>query len=590
MRLRLRFLIYFLLAAFVPFTALGFVVQNTLIRQLEEDHRRQLETRVASAERRTDEMLAADRRAVEALCAHDLVVDRLLLDLATDRFGPQQEASMVTLLPPMMRGRRFDVLFLLDARSGERRGRILGAGHYAERVGGSEPALVDAIARAGDEPFVTQVRVREGTESASDVDVLVSGCTKARDGAAVAVLAGRTLGDRFSAGILGDVSPVHFALASPGAEVELPGSAEPSVVHAFRDPRGSEVLQLVARIDDAPLRADVEALKLRGIYIAVAALGIALLLALLLTLTLRRGLSQLEEAARRVASGDLESQMRVRGRDEVGSAMTAFNEMTRELAATRRKLLRAERIAAWREVARRIAHEIKNPLQPIQMEVETLRKLHARKHPKFDEEFDGSTQVILDEVKRMNEMVTEFSRFARLPRPKATRFDLRDIAEHVAGLHGSSGQLEVEVPETPLEIRGDRDQLTQVLVNLVQNGADAAQARHGDAGRVWLRIRETEEGAEVRVEDDGPGIAAEDRMRVFEPYYTTKSKGTGLGLAIVHRIVGDHDGNVDVEEGPEGGAAFVIQLPRTGPPAEIAASTVGEISLGRPADPEATVR
>ncbi len=577
MNLRLRLFLLFLVAAFVPLGAFGYVVQSGLVEQLEEDHRRQLETRASSARRRIDEMRAADRRAVDALCEHDLVIDRVLLDLATDRFDPAAEQNLVALLPPMMRGRRFDTLHLVDARSGADRGRVLGAGHHPEQVGMRAPELLDALTRAQDRAFVQNVRVVDPSGTHEERTWL-AGCMVQRDGAAIAVLGGRFLRDDLAQTLLGDISPVSL-----GLEAVL-DDAGAETIATFDDASGDPVVALVATIDDAPLRAGVDAMRERSLLIALGALAAALLMALLVTWSLTRPLRELEEATRRVAGGDLESQVSERT-GEVGRTMRAFNEMTKELASTRTKLLRAERIAAWREVARRIAHEIKNPLQPIQMEIETMRKLHARKHPSFDEEFGPSTLVILEEVRRLNEMVTEFSKFARLPRPNAEALDLREVVEHVASLHGSSGaSLEVESPDEPLVVRADRSQFTQVLVNLVQNAGDAAESRHGaTGGTVRLVLTPTEDGAELRIEDNGPGIAPDDRLKVFEPYFTTKAKGTGLGLAIVHRIVGDHGGSVDVEDGIDGGAAFVIQLPRSGPPQEIAASLSDTaLPLGRP--------
>ena len=165
------------------------------------------------------------------------------------------------------------------------------------------------------------------------------------------------------------------------------------------------------------------------------------------------------------------------------------------------------------------------------------------------------------------------------------RQDLLDVVKHVVNLH-EGGTVSVMQDAESTMLRFDSEQLTQVLVNLVQNAADAASARHGDTGacvRVSLRSLEGDaKGVELRVEDNGPGIPPVDRLRVFEPYFTTKAKGTGLGLAIVHRIVGDHGGTIDIEDGLDGGAAFVIRLPEAGPPAAIVASlSDASLPLGR---------
>ncbi|MFK8002665.1 MAG: ATP-binding protein [Polyangiales bacterium] len=579
MSLRARLIVFFLIAAFVPLGALGLVVRTSLIKGLEEDHVRRLATRVASAQRVLAERAEEDRQATEALCQHEPVVDRVLLQIAANRFGPSEEQALVRLLPALMHGRGFDTLHLLQV-SGER-GRVLGAGHYPGESGALKVDLLNALTAHEEQLFVHDVRI-QGEDGPADHQVLLSGCIEQRDGATLAVLTGRRLDDAVSEDLLGDVSPVHFALVHGDESPELLGSGAPTEVHRFADSN----IRLLANIDDAPLQGEIASLKLRSLYVAGAALALALLMAVLLTWTLTRPLEELQAAAKRVAGGDLESRVAVTRRDEVGNAMTAFNEMTKELAVTREKLLRAERIAAWREVARRIAHEIKNPLQPIQMEIETMRKLHARGHASFDEEFGPSTQLVLDEVKRLNNMVTEFSRFARLPPPRPVRQDLLDVVNHVVSLH-EGGAVSVDQDAESMLLRFDSEQLTQVLVNLVQNGADAAMARHGqNGGKVRVSLRALEDasikGAELRIEDNGTGIPAADRLRVFEPYFTTKAKGTGLGLAIVHRIVGDHGGTIDIEDGIDGGAAFVIRLPEAGPPVAIAASlSDASLPLGR---------
>src|SRR5690606_34863717 len=201
-----------------------------------------------------------------------------------------------------------------------------------------------------------------------------------------------------------------------------------------------------------------------------------------------RPLKELESAATRVGSGELSTMITVRSRGDVGKVLHAFNGMTAKLQNAQARLIRAERIAAWRDIARRIAHEIKNPLMPIQTSIETMRKARARQHPDFDEIFEESTLTILEEVERLKRIVTEFSRFARLPRPRPSELAMDELVQHVVGLHAGGDVLvtmEVE-DELPL-VRADREQLTQVLVNLVQNASDAARARWGSSGgRVHL--------------------------------------------------------------------------------------------------------
>jgi nitrogen fixation/metabolism regulation signal transduction histidine kinase len=392
------------------------------------------------------------------------------------------------------------------------------------------------------------------------------------------VVGGRFLDDAFVEGLGGDAGTVQVLLTDAGgtvpAEVGTGGGRRD--VFVFEDEDGAPAARLVAVVDDAELIAQLDELD-RGFILAgsVAAM-LALVFALLLSWSLTRPLRELEAAADRVAAGDLESTLGVRSGGEVGRVMEAFNRMTHDLRHTREKLLRAERIAAWRDIARRIAHEVKNPLSPIQVSIETMRKTYAKKHPDFDEIFEESTLTILEEVERLKRIVTEFSRFARMPRPKPEELSVSDVVTHVAGLHqGGPVAVDVVEPDDLPTIRADREQLTQVLVNLVQNAADAARARHGDRGghvRVVLERDDDGHAVCVRIQDDGPGIPDDQRDRVFEPYYTTKAGGTGLGLAIVHRIVGDHGGSIHVRESPLGGAEFVVRLTEQGPPKEAAGS------------------
>ncbi len=298
----------------------------------------------------------------------------------------------------------------------------------------------------------------------------------------------------------------------------------------------------------------------------------------------RRSDGQLEAAVARIGRGDLDVTL-----DGHGATVSAFNRMTRELRDARTRLARAERIAAWRDIARRIAHEIKNPLTPIKMAMETARKTHARKHPDFDEIFDESTRTVLEEVNRLEHIVTEFSRFARLPRPNPESLNVREVVEKVVAMHdldpahatlpeaakGVRVELALGQSKFP-EVRADKEQLTQVLVNLVQNACDAAREKHGETGgRVVVALDAIENaGVRVTISDNGPGIPKEERGRVLEPYYTTKAHGTGLGMAIVDRIVSDHGGSLGIEDAALGGAAIVVTLRREGPPEE-AEATVG---------------
>lgn len=225
-------------------------------------------------------------------------------------------------------------------------------------------------------------------------------------------------------------------------------------------------------------------------------------------------------------------------------------------------LMRAQKIAAWREVARRLAHEIKNPLTPIQLSAERIRKKYAERSGDLDEIVEEGTAAIVREVAGLKNLVDEFSRFARLPAPNPVSTDIREVLDAALAFYRGVATQVVILPTTEAglpRVRVDPEQMKRVLVNLFDNAVEA-MGGHGTVTVAASRDRET--GA-VRIEiaDEGPGIRPEDRERLFVPYFSTKKSGTGLGLAIVHRIVSDHLGRIRVEDNQPHGARFVIELP-----------------------------
>jgi two-component system nitrogen regulation sensor histidine kinase NtrY len=233
----------------------------------------------------------------------------------------------------------------------------------------------------------------------------------------------------------------------------------------------------------------------------------------------------------------------------------AFDDLT--------ELLKAQRLAAWREVAQRIAHEIKNPLTPIQLSAQRLRRrLASDRSPDEKRLLEEATATIIQEVDGLRQLVDEFSRFARMPAltPKPT--DLARLLEGVVVLyresHPSLAIRAVFSPDLP-PIEVDPDQIKRAVLNLVDNAVEAV----GGTGEVVVQTAWLPESHQARilVTDDGPGITAEDRERLFMPYFSTKATGMGLGLPIVHQIVSDHGGTIRVEDNTPRGSRFVIELP-----------------------------
>jgi two-component system nitrogen regulation sensor histidine kinase NtrY len=225
-------------------------------------------------------------------------------------------------------------------------------------------------------------------------------------------------------------------------------------------------------------------------------------------------------------------------------------------------LIRAQKVAAWREVARRLAHEIKNPLTPIQLSAERLRRHFAGAPPQAKALVDECTQTIVGEVESLKGLVDEFSQFARMPSPRTVPTDLAQlITDTVALYNGIFTDVRIDqrfAPGVPL-VRLDAEQIRRVIINLVDNAIEAMERR----GQIVVETQRDAANSVVRVvvADDGPGITPAEREKLFLPYYSTKRRGSGLGLAIVRRIIAEHGGSIDVGDNTPRGTRFTIELP-----------------------------
>ncbi len=238
--------------------------------------------------------------------------------------------------------------------------------------------------------------------------------------------------------------------------------------------------------------------------------------------------------------------------DEAGGRVMVLEDLS--------ELIRAQQLAAWNEAARRIAHEIKNPLTPIRLAAERILQKHRRGDPDLGQALETGIAVLLREVGAMQAMVDEFSRFARMPRPHPARMDLGKLVEETAPLYREikpGVEVATEVEPGVEELMADPEQLKRALINLIENALEATEA----PGRVTVSATSENGHAELAVADTGRGIPDADKDKLFLPYYSTKGRGTGLGLAIVHRIVSDHRGTIRVEDNEPKGTVFTVELP-----------------------------
>ena len=310
--------------------------------------------------------------------------------------------------------------------------------------------------------------------------------------------------------------------------------------------------------------------QIRRIAYGVATGGIllAILASLWIAARVSRPIEQLARAAEEVAAGNWEASVperkRGRSRDELDVLAHGFNRMTGQLAAQRERLVQSERVAAWRELARRLAHELKNPLFPLQLTVENLVRARALPEAEFDEVFRESTQTLGVEIANLKTIISRFSDFSKMPKPECERIDAKDAIERVRALYETASQneakirFEVQLSTAPLPLDADPELLHRALSNLVLNAMDAMP----EGGTLTLSAQPRGDQVEIRIADTGAGLTPEECERLFTPYYTTKQHGTGLGLAIVQSVVADHAGTIAVESRAGGGAIFVITLPR----------------------------
>lgn len=317
------------------------------------------------------------------------------------------------------------------------------------------------------------------------------------------------------------------------------------------------------------------------LFAFAALLGVTIIAAIavgtMLARSVSRRITSLADATRKVGAGDLTTRVEETGSDEVSDLAKAFNRMLGEVESSRARIEFLQRIGAWQEMARRLAHEIKNPLTPIQLAVEEIHQRYSGGDQSYQKLLDATLEVVEAEVGTLRRLVGEFSGFARLPEAHLESGDLgkflndqRDqvglLEEELASGTGKSAKVAVTF-ETPAEAAPallDRQMLWRAIFNLIRNSAQAIRDQGRAEGKVRVRLGRSHDFWLIDVDDDGPGITPELGDRIFDPYVTTKEDGTGLGLPIVKKIVVEHGGSIAALASELGGARFRLSIPVEG--------------------------
>ncbi|UCH29158.1 MAG: HAMP domain-containing protein [Myxococcales bacterium] len=340
-----------------------------------------------------------------------------------------------------------------------------------------------------------------------------------------------------------------------------------------------ERLQQAGEVADVYSRLQRQSASVSDVYVWVFGvlvfllIVVAFLIGAIVSRRVTRRVTALAEASRKVGAGDLTVTLPTSATDEITELTQAFNDMVRDLRDSRTRIEYLQRISAWQDFARRLAHEIKNPLTPIQLAAQELDETYEGGDDGYRQKLENARGIIEEEVATLRRLVGEFSAFAKLPRADLAPADLGEVVHAIEASvpailedEGGGTPAPVEVHTTtatePIRVRMDPMMLKRAVDNLVRNAVQAVHpAVPAGRGRVFVRAYKTGAAGVIEVRDNGPGIAEESWERAFDPYYTTKTEGTGLGLAIVKKVVLEHGGEVRLDRGPEGGARFTLELP-----------------------------
>jgi signal transduction histidine kinase len=305
----------------------------------------------------------------------------------------------------------------------------------------------------------------------------------------------------------------------------------------------------------------ITSLEITSALLALIGLVLAILLGILWSSQISRPVEELADFSRKLAEGQWDEPLKVQSVNELETLVTALDRMRQDLKTYRERLVISERHSAWSQMARKVAHEVKNPLTPIAISISDLKRSYEQQRADFPAILDQAVKTIGEEVDRLKHMLQEFSEFGRLPAPQFQDCRLGDLIADLSALYTKDvqeGRLALSTQDPKATFKADPSQLRQALVNLLQNGLEAVNGN----GQVAVIANTDSKGIEISVSDNGPGLTQEQTQRLFSPGFTTKKSGSGLGLVMVERIVSEHHGAIHVDSTPGRGTTIILRLPR----------------------------
>lgn len=592
MTFRRKLLVVFALTVFLSVAAVAGLVLAVTRAAFEQTETQRTTALTAQFQREFNHQGEEVARRVATIAASE-PLSRMTTSLSGT---PGDSAGYFELAKTMSESHQLDFLEFCDAR-----GTIISSAQWPAKFGYPEPAF-EALTGSGEQgAFLKQEDLQDSTALGlfavraarmGDRTVYVIGGRRLDKNflsaldlpADMRALLYQNRGDHFSADLL--IDPAGSGRSGEKFETLIDAVRKykeemSGVVHWSADQADDEVFHAI------PLRGLGAQKPLLGIllignsrrpyvelkrHIGASALfvgGGGILLAILLSswaaARVTRPVVQLAKAAQNVAAGNWDTRVDVPGDDEVSQLADSFNRMTTELLTQKERLVQAERVAAWRELARRLAHELKNPLFPLQLTVENLIRAREQTPGEFDEVFRESARTLLAEISNLKAIVGRFSEFSKMPHPQLQKLNVNELMRGVAQLFQAQLQApgrapivcKLELDEGLASIDADPELLHRAISNLVLNAMDAMPK----GGTLTLRTRREDGRVTLEVADTGSGLTPEECERIFTPYYTSKQHGTGLGLAIVQSVVSDHGGRISVRSEPDRGSTFVVELP-----------------------------